>query len=38
MNDFTQCSQFIANSIKIYDIVRFHRLFILSVFVLFVNL
>ena len=35
MNIVAHCSKFIANSIKVYDIVRFQRF---SVFVLFVNL
>ena len=32
MNDVTQCSPFIANSIKVHDIVGFQRLFILFSF------
>ena len=32
MKDVTQCSQFIANSFKVYDFVRFQRLFILFSF------
>ena len=38
MNYITQCSQFIANSLKFYDIIRFRKAFN-SVFVFhFVNL
>ena len=36
MNDIALCSQFIANSSKVY-IIRFHFFFNFSVFVLFVN-
>ena len=37
MNDVTQCSQFIAISFKVYDIVRSEKFFILFSF-FFVNL